>query len=298
MEQLREDGLRRRLPADTKMLKLRLFLHIPRLFLSFYSRNAQSNEVSSLVRRRCHTTSYREAISSIMYLHSESLNVWSHLLGTLWFCSSAIRFTGTATSLWSTSAAAIIIFLIANIFCFACSTFYHLFADHAQAGVWLRLDHLGIVCAILASSIAFLALSLGCHNGEKYVYMGLVTAAAAVSSHRLSGNLQNSHSERPSRITTYIILGSVAAIPALRCWYLDEGFRLLPDFGMMAIINTSGGAIYATHLLDQAIEMKLGLPDVSHLTMHVLAIVGAMVYEEGLMLAYQESLSKGLTLRS
>jgi adiponectin receptor len=207
-----------------------------------------------------------------------------------------MRFSGAATSLWSTSAAAILIYLIANMLCFASSTFYHVFADHTEAGFWLRLDHLGIVCAIWASSVSFIALSLGCHTGEKYVYMSFVTASAAVSFQRIFGNQQHSRLERRSRITTYAIFGSVAAIPAFRCWYLDEGFRLIAAFGTMAIINTSGGTVYATRLLDQAIGMKLGLPDVSHLTMHVLAVAGAMVYERGLMLAYQESSSKGLTL--
>jgi adiponectin receptor len=207
-----------------------------------------------------------------------------------------MRFAGTATNLLSTSAAAILIFLIANIFYFACSISYHVCADHAKARSWLQLDHLGIVCAIWASSISFIALSLGFPTGEKYLYMGLVTATAAVCSHRLFGSLQHSRSERRSRITTYVILGGLAVIPAFRCWYLDEGFHLVADFGMMAIINTSGGAIYATRPWDQAIEMKLGLPDVSHLTMHVLAVAGATIYEKGLMLAYQESLSNGLTL--
>jgi adiponectin receptor len=162
----------------------------------------------SLLRRRRHTTSYRDCMLSIVHLHSETINIWSHLFGTLWFCTSATRFAGTATSLSSTSAATILIFLTANTFCFACSTLYHIFADHAEADSWLRLDHLGIVCAIWASSISFVALSICCHPGEQYVYIGSVTAAAAVCSYQLVGIFQHSCSERRSRISTYVILGS------------------------------------------------------------------------------------------
>jgi adiponectin receptor len=186
------------------------------------------------------------------------------LFGSLWFCASATRFAGTATSLFSPSAAAILAFFIANIFCFACSTLYHLFADHAEADSWLRLDHLGIICTIWASSVSFVALSLGCGRGEQYAYMVFVTVAAGLCSLRLSGDVQHSCSERRSRISAYVALGSLATLPAFHCWYLHTPGRdngLLSGFGMLIIINTLGGAIYATHLLDKAIRMKLGVPD-------------------------------------
>ena len=35
--------------------------------------------------------------------------------------------------------------------------------------------------------------------------------------------------------------------------------------------------------------MKIGVPGASYHTMHVLAVAGAYVYEQGLVLAYQET---------
>jgi adiponectin receptor len=239
-----------------------------------------------LSQRRIYTTSYLKSIISIVHLHSETINIWSHLFGTLWFCASATRFAGTAMSLFSPSTAAILAYLTANVFCFACSTLYHVFADHAKADFWLRLDHLGIVCAIWASSISFIALSFSCHSGEQYAYTIFVTAATALCTVRILGNSQHSCSERRSRICTYVALGSLATLPAFRCWHLSRDFGLLTAFGTLVVINTLGGAIYATHILDKAIKMKLGVPGASHYTMHILAVVGALVYEQGLLLAY------------
>jgi adiponectin receptor len=45
---------------------------------------------------------------------------------------------------------------------------------------------------------------------------------------------------------------------------------------MLTTINTLGGAIYATHLMDKAIGAKVGIPNASHNTMHVLAVAGAL----------------------
>jgi adiponectin receptor len=251
---------------------------------------------NSLCRRREYTTSHRQSIVSIAHLHSETVNVWSHLLGTLWFCTSAMRLTNTATSLFSPSTAGVYAYLLANIFCFACSTLYHVFADHSEADFWLRLDYLGIVCAIWASSVSFVALSFSCHSREQYVYMVVVTAAAALCSVRLLGNSQPSCLERRSRISTYVALGSLATLPAFRCWHLGRDFGLLTDFGTLVIINALGGVIYATHLLDKAIGMRFGVLGASHQIMHILAVAGALVYEQGLLSAHQDSLSKGLML--
>ena len=141
-----------------------------------------------------------------------------------------------------------------------------------------------------------MALLFSCHSGEQYVYTVFVTAAAALCTVRLSGNSQQHSSERRSRISTYVILGSLATLPAFRCWHLGRDFGLLTDFGTLVIINTLGGAIYATHLLDKAVGMKLGMPGASHHAMHILAVAGALVYEQGLLSTYQEPLSRGLTL--
>jgi adiponectin receptor len=128
------------------------------------------------------------------------------------------------------------------------------------------------------------------------VYTVLVTATAALCSVRILGNSRHSCSERRSRISTYVALGSLAALPAVRCWYIGRDFGLLTDFGMLVTINTMGGAIYATHLLDKAVGVKLGIPTASHNTMHILAVAGALVYEQGLLSTYQDPLSRGLTL--
>ena len=84
----------------------------------------------------------------------------------------------------------------------------------------------------------------------------------------------------------YVALGSLAILPAFLCWHLSQYSGLLTDFGTLVIINTLGGVIYATYILDKAIGMKIGVLGASHHTMHVLAVAGACIYEQGLVLAY------------
>jgi adiponectin receptor len=243
----------------------------------------------SVSRRRVHTASYRDAVFSIARAHTETINIWSHLFAAVWFVTRAAEFAVAMMSLFSPTTAAVLALLVANAFCFACSTLYHVFADHPSADAWLRFDHIGIVCAIWGSSVSLVVLSSGSHSFERSGHVLLVTAAATICCTCLSTGSLHGSSKRRLRIRTYVIMGSVAAVPALRCWYLHEpgqDLGLLAHFAIMVVVNGSGGAIYATDLLDKTIEERLGVPGASHQAMHVLAVFGALIYERGLMRVY------------
>jgi adiponectin receptor len=182
------------------------------------------------------------------------------------------------------------VYLVATALCFACSTLYHLFADHVWESSWLRLDHFGIVCAIWASSISFILFSFDCRQGERRAYAACITLAAILSLVRLSGIRPYHLTSRRSRIGTHMLLGGLAVLPGLRHWHLHASDRhagLLTNFWGLIITNSIGGGIYATHLLDKAMGMDLGLPDMSHHVMHVMVVAGAWIYERGLLSTYQ-----------
>lgn len=243
-----------------------------------------------LSQRRPHALSYRASVLSITSLHTETLNIWSHLLGTLWFGASLVRFAVVRQSPLTRGAIGVPLYLAATALCFASSTLYHVFADHVHACYWLRIDHVGIVCAIWATSVSFTLASLECRQGERWAYTALVTAAAVLSLARLASVQEHQATCRKDRISAHAAFGAVAAMPGLRCWYLHaQGQRveLLEEFWSLVIVNGFGASIYATHLLDKAIGMDLGLPDVSHHVMHVAAVAGAWVYQQGLLVVHE-----------
>ncbi|KAF3037151.1 hypothetical protein E8E11_005042 [Didymella keratinophila] len=241
-------------------------------------------------RRRC-TTSYAASIASIVCLHTETLNIWSHLLGAVWFCSSAVRFAAAGSGSRTSDAVAVLIYLTATALCFASSTLYHTFADHAHAGVWQLIDHVGIIGNIWASSVSFTLLFFPCQRVERWLFVALVSSAAALCLRRLLRIHQHDVCARQMRLGTHIALGALAALPALRAWLQrsqDKPAALLKGFAWLFLANSAGGGIYASHLLDKAVGMDMGLPDVSHHVMHVLVVAGALVYAQGILSRYHE----------
>ncbi|KAF3031460.1 hypothetical protein E8E12_001744 [Didymella heteroderae] len=241
-------------------------------------------------RRRC-TTSYAASIVSAVYLHTETLNIWSHLLGAVWFCSSAVRFAAAGSGPLTSDAVAVLIYLTANTLCFASSTLYHIFADHAHASLWQLIDHVGIVGNIWASSVSFTLLSFKCRSGERWLFVALVSSAAALCLRRLLRIHSHDLCARQMRLGTHIALGALAALPALRAWLQpsqDKPAALLEGFAWLFLANSAGGGIYASHLLDKAVGMDMGLPDMSHHVMHVLVVAGALVYAQEILSTYHE----------
>jgi adiponectin receptor len=243
-------------------------------------------------RRRESTTSYIASAASVVHLHTETLNIWSHLLGAVWTFSSLVHFvTKNGSSTTSTDAVAIWVYLTATTLCFASSTLCHLFANHTHAGFWQLVDHIGIIGNIWSSSVSFTILSSKTLSNERWMFITLLSAAAAVSLHRLLCIRSHDQCARQTRITTHVALGLLAAVPALRAWLQrsrGHQVELLADFACLSLLNIVGGSIYASHLLDKMVGMDVGLPDLSHHVMHVLVIVGVSVYKQGVLSLYRQ----------
>jgi predicted membrane channel-forming protein YqfA (hemolysin III family) len=52
------------------------------------------------------------------------------------------------------------------------------------------------------------------------------------------------------------------------------------------MVNGLGGAIYATRLLERAFHGVTNIQGVSHQFMHIVVIIGALLYRDGLLLVY------------
>ncbi|KAF2240348.1 hypothetical protein BU26DRAFT_442843 [Trematosphaeria pertusa] len=172
----------------------------------------------ALSKRRLQSDSYLDCAKSIGALNDETFNVWSHFIGALLFSASAVRFTLSCPNPLPGDARIILRYLVAATSCFSFSTLYHLFANHAQASLWQRIDHLGIVTVIWASSMSLIIFSFRCEYGTQRAYVAIVTVLAVLSLFRI----WRSHpADRWGRIATHIAFGGSATLPAVHLLYRE-----------------------------------------------------------------------------
>lgn len=101
---------------------------------------AQDN-IYILTGYRIPTNSYAKCFESLFYLHNETGNVYSHLLGFLGFLVLAFvtnfYFLKGSTASWS-DIIVIYIFIVAAMLCLGCSSFFHLVCCHSHEVFILR----------------------------------------------------------------------------------------------------------------------------------------------------------------
>ena len=126
------------------------------------------------------SNSYSTSASSITYLHNESVNIWTHLLGAILAVISALvmytsirpRFAKATNE----DVLAFSCFFLGAAVCLGMSATYHTLNNHSEtvANWGQRLDHIGIVFLIWGSFIPSIYYGYSAEPGLIRVYWSMV----------------------------------------------------------------------------------------------------------------------------
>lgn len=120
------------------------------------------------------------SLSSLLHLHNETINIFSHLLPallSLLFLTSLNKFINLKYPKAGLGDYLIFnFFFVAIITCLGISSVYHTLICHSQEmqDLWLHLDFLGIVVLILGIFISAILLGFQCHPLEQRIYCSMV----------------------------------------------------------------------------------------------------------------------------
>lgn len=117
----------------------------------------QQDDVHILSGYRPVSNSYIRSALSLGYLHNESVNVWTHLLGAVFFAGSGGLLWQMITTRYSSASASDLFvfgcFFGGTVLCLAFSATFHTLSNHSARVYrrWLFLDFLGILAMIAGS---------------------------------------------------------------------------------------------------------------------------------------------------
>ena len=106
---------------------------------------------------RMASNSYWSSFHSLRYLHNETSNVYTHLIGAVLFLSWAVQTYNDVLRRYTTSdfndLLSFGVFFTCAVFCFGSSALFHLFMNHSEgvSKLWLLLDYYGIFALITAT---------------------------------------------------------------------------------------------------------------------------------------------------
>lgn len=126
------------------------------------------------------------SLHSLTYLHTETVNVYTHLLGAICFVILCIPFYQALKPRYATSSTADVLafgsFFLGAVFCLGMSATYHLISNHSPAVNRLgnQLDYAGIVALIIGSFVPSVYYGFYCCPRLKMLYWTMVSAVCLI----------------------------------------------------------------------------------------------------------------------
>jgi adiponectin receptor len=127
------------------------------------------------------TNSTRLCISTLSYMHNETVNMYSHLIPAVLVLLSICLFNGYFAERYLEASwvdqLVFYMYLTTSFICFATSATYHTLQCHSEryASLWVRLDHVGIVTEIVGSLIPGVYFEFYCEPKLQKVYWTMVS---------------------------------------------------------------------------------------------------------------------------
>ena len=126
------------------------------------------------------SNSYWHSFASLGYLHNESVNIWTHLLGAVGFMAVGVFLHGVVAHRYESASKSDILviscFFTGAFLCLGTSAAYHTLCNHSpEVAKWgNKLDYTGIVFLIVGSYVPALYYGFFCQPTLLVIYLFMV----------------------------------------------------------------------------------------------------------------------------
>jgi adiponectin receptor len=122
-------------------------------------------------------------LRSIFTIHNETGNVWTHLLGMLFFLACSVMFFSQVMKPMLVHYVVLIPFSFACVACMGLSAAYHLFSCHYCERVhdkMMQWDYFGITCLIVGSFLPPCYYAFQCEPMLRLLYLSMIGVLGSV----------------------------------------------------------------------------------------------------------------------
>ncbi|CAL1537498.1 unnamed protein product [Lymnaea stagnalis] len=239
---------------------------------------------------RVPTNSFIACFKSIFRIHTETGNIWTHLLGMIAFLGIAAYFlTRPSIEIQWQEKAVFSAFFMGAILCLGFSWVFHTVYCHSErvGRFFNKLDYCGIALLTIGSFVPWLYYSFYCRLEPKVTYLALIfflgTIAIVVSMWDKFAQPQY----RPLRAGVFVALGLSGVIPAMH-YVITDGFWHAINYAalgwlvLMALLYIVGAVIYAVRIPERIFPGKFDIWFQSHQIFHVFVLAAAFVHYHGI----------------
>lgn len=229
--------------------------------------------------------SYRACALSVFRVHTETGNIWSHLLGSLAFATTGALFLWRH-SLALPEQAVFGAFFFCVFLCFFTSTMYHTMHCHSEhvGKFFSRLDYCGIVSIVAGCFTPWIHFLFWCEPRTKLFYLLLGYLLCVVT-------INLTMWEKFGRPQFRLLRASIFTGLAISCSLLP-GVHFVAVYGLymafvelaygwllaMSLVALVGVALYALRVPERYFPGRCDILFHSHQFFHLAVIVGAYIH--------------------
>ncbi|KAK8194832.1 hemolysin-III related-domain-containing protein [Phyllosticta capitalensis] len=243
------------------------------------------------------SNSYFGSIKSLLYIHNETVNVYTHLLGAIAAAiGSFLLYSALKPRYEAANQEDILMFgcfFVGAALCLGMSATYHLLSNHSPrvARMGNKLDYLGIVCLIWGSFIPSVYYGLLEHPSHVKFYWIMITTNSLVCAIAAVSEKFRTPTFRPIRAAMFVGLGLSAIFPVvggLRLYGIQKlRERIALDWLVLhGLLYIAGAGIYAARVPERLSPGKFDIWGSSHQIFHVLVLCAAATHLIGLLKAF------------
>lgn len=234
-----------------------------------------------------------ECFKSIIRIHTETGNIWTHLLGVVAFSGLAAFFLSRpSTEIEVKEKLVFSCFFAGAIVCLGLSFLYHTLCCNKSKEVgrlFAKFDYCGIAFLTVGSFVPWLYYSFYCDWKPQVIYLSIVVAlgigAVVVSTFDFFAGPKF----RPLRAGVFIFFGLSGIAPATHYGIVNGWEKSLEEVAigwliLMGSLYITGALFYAMRIPERFFPGKLDIWFHSHQIFHCFVIAGAFVHYHGISL--------------
>ncbi|CAL4080700.1 unnamed protein product, partial [Meganyctiphanes norvegica] len=227
--------------------------------------------------------SFAECFKSVFKLHTETGNIWTHLVGCVAAIFGMIYYMSVTPIVYEEKLI-ISAYFVGAILCLGFSTMFHTLICHSEFVCKLcrKLDYSGISCLITGSTVPIYYFLFYCDYIPKVIYISMVIILGITTFILSLLDKFGTPEYRATRSLTFVIFGLSAVIPAVHYMSImdwDEKINItaMQSLFILAFFYIAGAAIYAARVPEKLFPGKFDLWIQSHQIFHVFVLAGAYV---------------------
>ncbi|XP_059491103.1 adiponectin receptor protein isoform X2 [Neocloeon triangulifer] len=227
---------------------------------------------------------------SIFRIHTETGNIWTHLLGCVAFIGIATYFLSRPSiEVQFQEKLVFAAFFLGAILCLGMSFAFHTMCCHSETmgKLFSKLDYCGIAMLIMGSFVPWLYYGFYCDFQPKVIYLCVVTLLGISS---IVVSLWDKFSEpeyRALRAGVFMTFGLSGVVPAVHHAVADGWFNAISKASLgwlilMGCLYILGALFYALRVPERFFPGRCDYVFQSHQIFHVLVVAAAFVHYHGI----------------